>query len=72
LIAPTLAKLLWWRALGGVSWWRLASWVFAASALVTLAGLAVFGHDGKMATYAVMVAACTAALWWAGFASRSR
>jgi hypothetical protein len=70
LITPTLAKLLWWRALAGVGWGRLAAWVFAACALVTLMGLVVFGHDGKMATYAAMVFACTAALWWAGFGSR--
>ena len=33
----------------------------------SIAGLVVFEHDGKMATYAAMVVACAAALWWAGF-----
>jgi hypothetical protein len=70
LIAPLLAKLLWRHALKGVSWSRLCAWVSASCALVLLAGLIAFGHDGKMATYAAMVAASALALWWAGFASR--
>ena len=72
LIVPALAKLLWRRDLAGASWSRLVGWVFAACAGVSITGLVVFGHDGKMATYAAMVGACALALWWAGFASRSR
>jgi hypothetical protein len=72
LIAPTLAKLLWWRALRKTRWARLAVWVGAACALVSVGGLLIFGHDGKMATYAAMVLACAATLWWLGFASASR
>jgi len=53
-----------------VSWSRLCAWVSASCALVLLAGLIAFGHDGKMATYAAMVAVSALALWWAGFASR--
>ena len=67
-----MAKLLWRRDLKSVGWARLSLWVFAACALVTVAGLVVFGHDGKIATYAAMVGACTLTLWWFGFASRSR
>ena len=70
LIAPLLVKLLWRHALKGVSWSRLCAWVSASCALVLLAGLIAFGHDGKMATYAAMVAVSALALWWAGFASR--
>ena len=72
LIAPALAKLLWFRALQGVGWVRLAVRVFAACALVAIAGLVVFGHAGKMATYAAMVGACALTLWWFGFMSKSR
>ena len=72
LIAPALAKLLWRKELGAVRWWRLIGAVFGACTLVTLAGLVIFGQDGKMTTYAAMVVACALALWGAGFVSRSR
>ena len=72
LIAPALAKLLWRRDLKSVSWLRLAVRVFVTCAIVSIAGLVGFGHDGKMATYAVMVAVCALTLWWFGFASKSR
>ena len=71
-IAAALAKLLWWRALGGVGWWRLAAWGGVAALGASIAGLAVFGRDGKMVTYAAMVVACATALWWAGFGSGRR
>ena len=35
--------------------------------LVLLAGLVITGRYGRMATYAGMVLASAAALWWAGF-----
>jgi hypothetical protein len=69
---PALAKLLWRHTLKNVGWWRLGVRVFVVCAVVTIAGLVVFGHDGKMATYAAMVAACALTLWWFGFASKSR
>ena len=72
LIAPTLAKLLWRRGLAGARWAWLAAWVTAASATVLLAGLMVFGRDGKMATYAAMVLACALTLWWFGFGAGRR
>ena len=72
LITPLFAKLLWRRALKSVAWTRLALWATLACAAVAVAGLVVFGHDGKMATYAAMVGVCALALWWAGFVSRSR
>jgi len=67
LLAGGLAKLLWRRELKGVAWMRLAGWAAAASAAVLVAGLVVFGHDGKMATYGAMVMACALTLWWVGF-----
>ncbi|HEX6363038.1 MAG TPA: hypothetical protein VFZ93_08780 [Albitalea sp.] len=67
LIASILAKLLWFRALGGVAWWRLWAWASASSLVVLVAGLVVFGRDGKMATYGAMVLACATSLWWTGF-----
>ncbi len=65
--AAALAKLLWRRELTGVSWRRLAGIAALAAAAVVLLGLVVFGRDGRMATYAGMVLATAAALWWRGF-----
>ena len=70
LIATLLAKLLGWRELRAASWLRL--WASAAlpAALVSVAGLVVYGRDGKLATYAGIVLACALGLWWAGFVRR--
>lgn len=72
LLAPALAKLLWRKELRGAPWARLAAWASGACALVLIAGLIVFGHDGMMATYAAMLAACAATLWWRGFGPARR
>ncbi len=66
-LAAALAKLFWRRGLAAVSWWRLGALVATAMAAATIAGLLVFAHDGRMATYAAMVAAGAVTLWWAGF-----
>ena len=66
-LAAGLTKLLWRRELAAVPWKRLAGPACAACAAVTLAGLALLGRDGRMATYAAMVLACALTLWWQGF-----
>jgi hypothetical protein len=71
-IAAGAAKLLWRAELKAVPWRRLATWAAAAAALATVLGLALTGRDGRMLTYAAMVAAATLALWWAGFAAPRR
>ena len=48
----------------------MASWAAAAGVASLVAGLVVFGRDGKMATYGVLVVASALALWWVGFARR--
>jgi hypothetical protein len=70
LVAPTLAKACWRQELKAVSWCQLAGWVAAACAAVQLAGLVLQGRDGRMATYAAMVLACAAVLWWRGWGRR--
>ena len=67
LIAPSLAKLVWRRELAKVRWTALAGWVAGAGAVVQVGGLVLLGRDGRMATYAALVLACGAALWWRGF-----
>lgn len=69
-LAAALAKLFWRRELAVVRWWRLGVIVAMAMAAVAIAGLLVFAHDGRMATYAGMVVAGAGALWWAGFRRR--
>jgi hypothetical protein len=66
LIAAALCKVLWWRALRPVPWRTLAQWAMAAGAIASITGLVIFGRDGRMATYGLLVAACAAALWWRG------
>ena len=70
LIAAAGAKLVWRRDLAAVAYTRLAGWGAGASTAALLAGLVLTGRDGRMATYAAMVAACAGALWWAGFGPR--
>jgi hypothetical protein len=67
LLSATLAKLFWWRDLRSVAWLRLAAPAGGVAVLVTVIGLVVSGHDGKMATYGAMVLGCALALWWRGF-----
>ena len=66
-LAAALAKLLWRRELKALGWGRLAWPAAVVCAGVALGGLVLFGHDGRMATYAVMVLACAVMLWWRGF-----
>ena len=70
LLASALAKLLWRRRLATVPWHRLARWACAAGAVVTIGGLVAGGRDGRMATYAALVAGSAVALWWVGFVRR--
>ncbi len=67
LISAAIAKLLWRRELKSVGWLRLSLWASAGCAAVLIAGVVAFGHDGKMATYAAMVAGCGLTLWAVGF-----
>jgi hypothetical protein len=70
LLAAGLAKLVWRRELAGLPWLRLAMVGTAPGALMLMLGLWVFGQDGRMATYAALVLASAAALWWYGFLRR--
>ena len=67
LLSAAAATGLWRRELRSNPWQRLAVPACAASAAVALSGLAIFGQDGKMATYGAMVVACAFTLWWRGF-----
>jgi hypothetical protein len=70
VLAASMAKLIWRRDLTAVPWHGLVLWAAGAGAVVLIAGLVVFGRDGKMVTYAALVAASALALWWVGFMRR--
>ena len=70
LLAASLAKLAWRRELAAVPWHRLAVYSAVAGVLALMAGLMVFGRDGKMATYGALVMATGLTLWWVGFVRR--
>ncbi len=63
LMLPTLAKLLFWRAWGGVAWWSVVKRVAWVGTLVLLAGLLVLGRDGAMLTYAALILAASTVVW---------
>ncbi|GAB1388917.1 MAG: hypothetical protein AMXMBFR78_00330 [Rubrivivax sp.] len=66
LLAATGARLLWRRRFAARPWRRVLAAACASAAAVTLAGLLVFGRDGRMATYLLMVLAVAAVLGWLG------
>ncbi|MCO5976881.1 hypothetical protein [Ideonella oryzae] len=66
LAVTLLAKLIWWRELKAVSFQTLALWCVAVGAMVLVAGLVIFGRDGRMATYGALVLAMALTLGWRG------
>lgn len=64
VISATAAKWLWRGPLRATSWLQLGASAATASLLACIAGLVITGRDGKMVTYAAMVLACAASLWW--------
>ena len=67
VLSATLTKAVWRSELRSVTWVHLTSASTLAAALALVAGLLVLGQDGRMATYAAMVAAIALSLWWIGF-----
>ena len=65
-LGAAIVKLLWRRELASVPWRRLALWGTGTGALALLAGLLLFGRDGRMATYGLLVLAVALAFWGAG------
>ena len=65
-LGAVAVKLLWRQDLARVGWHRLAAWGVAAGAGALVAGLLIFGRDGRMATYGLLVLATALAFWGAG------
>lgn len=55
LIAPKAGNM--------AGWWAQVAINFAVGCGVLLAGLAWFGRDGKLASYAALVLACASCQW---------
>lgn len=71
-LATLLSKLLWRKALAARPLRLL--WLVSAAAGIgaLLLGWLLFGRDGRMATYALLVLCCALALWWQGFVAKPR
>lgn len=65
-LGAAAVKLLWRREMAGVRWRRLALWGGVAGSLALVAGLLLFGRDGRIATYGLLVLATALAFWAAG------
>lgn len=72
LLTAGLVKLVWWRSLRGVGWLGLSLTASSACAVGLVAGLVIFGRDGKMATYGLMLLLCTLSLGWFGLRKAAR
>jgi hypothetical protein len=66
IVAATGGRLLWRRGLAGVPMLRLAAILCGGACTVTILGLVVFGRDGRMATYGLMVLTGALTLAWLG------
>lgn len=65
-LAVTFAARLVWATARPWRWWAHTAINFTVGVLVLGAGLWHFGVDGKMVTYAALVAAVSAAQWLCG------
>ena len=70
LLVAVIAPLIIKAARPNHSWLTQSAINCVACGLALLAGLWFFGHDGKMATYAVMVLTCATCQWLAAKAWR--
>ena len=70
VLVAAIAPLLMKKARPHHSWLTQSAINSGAGLLVLLAGLLVFGRDGKMATYAAMVLVCASSQWFASKAWR--
>ena len=66
LLVPSLARLVWWKAVSRVGWLRQVTWASLVNGLILVAGLIVTGRDGAMLTYAGLVLASALTVWWTG------
>jgi hypothetical protein len=66
------ARLLWRAELRTVGLRRLLAWAALPAIAAALAGLVITGRDGRIVTYAAIVAASSLGLWIAGLRAGRR
>jgi hypothetical protein len=66
LLVPSVARLVWWKALRSAGWLRQVKWAAGLNVLILIAGLIVTGRDGAMLTYSGLVLASAFTVWWTG------
>jgi hypothetical protein len=66
LLVPSLARLVWWKALKSAGWLRQVKWAAGLNVLILVAGLILTGRDGAMLTYSGLVLASAFTVWWTG------
>ena len=66
LLVPSVARVVWWKALRSVAWWPQVRLAALLNGGVLLAGLLILGRDGAMYTYAGLVLASALTVWWTG------
>ena len=62
-LTAALCKMFWRRSLARTRWFTLAWQASVAGLAVLVAGLAITGHDGRMATWAGLVIVCALVPW---------
>lgn len=63
LLTVVLSRLFVRKVPVAPAWWAQAAINFVAGVVVLVAGLWVFGSDGKMATYGALVGVCGTVQW---------
>jgi len=66
LLVPSLARLVWWKALRSAGWFRQVKWASIVNAAVLIVGLLMTGRDGAILTYWGLVLASAMTVWWTG------
>jgi hypothetical protein len=66
VLVPSMARIVWFKALKSAGWWRQVKWAALGNVLVLVLGLLLTGRDGAMLTYAGLVLASALAVWWTG------
>lgn len=67
LLTTAACRVLWRRALGGLSWRTLLRPALIAALLAQTGALVLAGRDGSMLGHAALVLAVALALWWRAF-----